>query len=125
MKNTDYTTIACVALGALAAVGLGYMFSDAYAKQAAKENEQDHDFLSYVMGELLRQSQSCRVLLSPMPRSVVSAHLLLATELYNINHDTNYAVPDFTVHSARPTPDLKQVVIKVRRTECKGMVYCY
>lgn len=125
MKDNDYTTIACVALGALAVVGLGYMFSTAYNEQAATENEEDREFLTYVMSELHRQSQSCRVLLSPMPRSVLRAHLLLATELYNINHNTNHSVPQFTVHSARPTPDLKQVVIKVRRTECKGMIYCY
>lgn len=125
MKDNDYTTIACVALGALAAVGLGYMFSNAYNEKAATENEEDREFLTYVMSELLRQSQSCRVLLSPMPRSVLHAHLLLATELYNINHNTNHDVPQFTVHGTRPTPDLKQVVIKVRRTECKGMVYCY
>ena len=125
MKDNDYTAIACVALGALAVVGLGCMFSNALAKTRAEEDALDQAFLTDVMGELLKQSHTARQLLSPMKRSIIRCHLVFATNLYNIENNTKYAVPDFVVHGARPTPDLKQVVIKVRRTECKGMVYCY
>lgn len=125
MKDNDYTTIACVALGALAVVGLGYMFSNAVVKAYDEEDAKDREFLREVMEELLRQSQTARSLLSPMRRTMIRIHLIFATNTYNLNHNTNHLVPDFTVHGARPTPDLKHVVIKTRRSECSGKVYCY
>lgn len=121
MKNTDYTTIACVALGTLAAITLGGLCANALSKAYAEEDIQDEAFLTDVLEELLIHSRTAHNMSSPMSRTMIKVHLALATNTYNRKHGTKLNPPSFTVYGNAPT---KQVVIKSRRTECSGFVYC-